>query len=85
MHGNVWEWCEGSNRKYSADPVENPPDGQGKNSRALRGGSWGNEAWGARSAYRFDLHRDDRAQFFGFRFSLRSIKPSQGIQAGGAR
>lgn len=85
MHGNVWEWCEGSKREYSADPVENPPDGQDQNSRALRGGSWNRGARLARSAARSGPPRDYRNQSFGFRFSLRSIKPSQGIHAGGAR
>lgn len=78
MHGNVWEWCAGSRRQYSAQAVENPPDGQDKDFRALRGGSWFIEAWNARSASRFDNHRDSRFQFIGFRLSLRSIKPSQG-------
>ena len=78
MHGNVWEWCEGRKREYSADPVETPPDGQDKNSRALRGGSWLYEAWVARSASRNGRHSVSRDQYFGFRFSLRSIKPSQG-------
>lgn len=85
MHGNLWEWCAGSRRQYSAQAVENPPDGQDKDSRALRGGSWHDVAGGARSAYRFGRPRDDRSRDFGFRFSLRSIKPGQGIQAGGAR
>ncbi|WP_338416660.1 SUMF1/EgtB/PvdO family nonheme iron enzyme [uncultured Sphaerotilus sp.] len=77
MHGNVWEWCAGSNRKYSAQAVENPPDGQDQNSRALRGGSWFDPAGRARSAYRFFNHRGLRRQSIGFRFSLRSIKPSR--------
>jgi formylglycine-generating enzyme required for sulfatase activity len=78
MHGNVWEWCEGSRREYKAEPVENPPDGQDRNSRALRGGSWFRVARLARSACRFGDHRDLRDRLCGFRFSLRSIKPSQG-------
>ena len=85
MHGNVWEWCEGSLRKYEEVPVDNPPDGRDQNSRALRGGSWHYVAGNARSAYRLDDHRVTRSQFIGFRFSLRPIKPSHGIQSGGAR
>lgn len=76
MHGNVWEWCEGSRRKYEEAPVENPPDGQDKGSSALRGGSWYFAAGGARSARRIDDLRDFRSRSGGFRFSLRSIKPS---------
>jgi formylglycine-generating enzyme required for sulfatase activity len=78
MHGNVWEWCEGSRREYKAEPVENPPDGQDRNSRALRGGSWIRVAGFARSAYRRGFPRVRGIQLYGFRFSLRSIKPSQG-------
>ena len=75
MHGNVWEWCAGSRRQYSAQAVENPPDDQDQNFGALRGGSWIGGAGRARSAYRYDYHRVLRSQLFGFRFSLRSIKP----------
>ena len=85
MHGNVWEWCQGSLRKYEDALVEDPPDGKDQNSCALRGGSWNSEAGSGRSAYRIDLRRDARNQVLGFRFSLRPIKPSQGTQAGGAR
>lgn len=77
MHGNVWEWCAGSRRQYSAQAVENPPDGQDQNVCALRGGSWNDPAGDARSAYRYDYHRVNRSRGYGFRFSLRFIKPSR--------
>lgn len=85
MHGNLWEWCEGGRRKYEGVSVENPPDGQNQVSRALRGGSWNSGARRARSASRGVHHRDDGDPNLGFRFSLRPIKPTQGIQPGGAR
>lgn len=85
MHGNVWEWCAGSRRQYSAEAVENPLDGQDKESRALRGGSWRDAAGLARSAFRIGDGRGSRIGGFGFRVSLRSIKPSHAIQADGAR
>jgi hypothetical protein len=39
----------------------------------VRGGSWGHDARGARSAFRFQWYRDDRSQSRGFRFLLRSM------------
>lgn len=75
MHGNVWEWCEGSRRKYEAKSVEDPLDGQDRGDCALRGGSWLLPAEGARSASRFEFHRDRRHRSSGFRFALRLIKP----------
>jgi formylglycine-generating enzyme required for sulfatase activity len=74
MHGNVREWCDGSLRSYDAETVENPSDGQDQKDRALRGGAWFDPAKLARSAYRLQLHRDDRFQDCGFRFALRSIR-----------
>ena len=85
MHGNVSEWCEGYIRDYEGVPAENPPDVQDQHSRALRGGSWSNGARYARSAYRNDDNRGSRSRNIGFRFSLRPIKPSHGIQSGGGR
>ena len=85
MHGNVWEWCEGGRRKYEGVPVENPPDGQGKDSRAVRGVSWFHMAKYARSAARYGANCFIRNRSIGFRFSLRPIKPSHGIRSGGAR
>lgn len=84
MHGNIWEWCEGSRHQYKATPVENPQDGQDQNFRALRGGSWRERSRQARSAFRDDLRRDDGYRRFGFRFSLRSITPSQVKDGGGS-
>ena len=85
MHGNLWEWCEGSLRKYTNISLENPSDGQNNSLRILRGGSWNDLADNARSAFRREILRDSRFPSYGFRFSLRPIKPSQGMRSGGAR
>lgn len=77
MHGNVWEWCEGTRRTYEAKAVEDPPDGQDNWDRALRGGSWSPPAREARSAFRREIPRDYRRRVFGFRFALRPIEPSR--------
>jgi sulfatase modifying factor 1 len=78
MHGNVWEWCADAKRIYAASAVENPDGGQDGVFRVLRGGSWDDVAGRARSAHRFESHRDYRLQGIGFRFALRSIEPGAG-------
>ncbi len=55
MHGNVWEWC--------ADELVHPWGRQ----RALRGGSWLNASWQARSANRWSAYADYAIDFIGFR------------------
>jgi formylglycine-generating enzyme required for sulfatase activity len=71
MSGNVWEWCRS---KY-----ENPEDDQIDNSggsRVLRGGSWGDNANGARAASRLDFTPDFRSDYFGFRLVVVRRPPS---------
>ncbi len=61
MSGNVWEWClnEYGNPKQVGV--------SGKESRAVRGGSWSLDRAFARRASRYGLHPDDRFDFIGFR------------------
>jgi formylglycine-generating enzyme required for sulfatase activity len=82
VHGNVWEWCAGSRRKYDEAEATDPPDGQDKDVRALRGGSWNVSPGDARSAFRHRRHRDFGWLDFGFRLALRSTSPGQ--EGGGA-
>ena len=67
MLGNVWEWCADNLRSYGADPVSDPVGSLDSAQRALRGGSWGNDARNVRAAYRYACVRDDRDISFGFR------------------
>ena len=59
MHGNVWEWCEAW---YDKD----------ENSKVLRGGSWYNDAYYTRSAYRDYRSPSNRHYNNGFRL-LRTL------------
>ncbi|MCM8622852.1 MAG: formylglycine-generating enzyme family protein [Candidatus Accumulibacter sp.] len=65
MHGNVWEWC-----------ADASGGGGGVAERALRGGSWINDAGNARSAYRCANAPDGATRRVGFRFALRSTSPA---------
>ena len=77
MHGNVWEWCYDGNREYAAEALENPGlDGLlAGAARALRGGSWGSGAQGARSACRGAGEPGGRDDIIGFRLACRSASP----------
>ncbi|SBT06002.1 conserved hypothetical protein [Candidatus Accumulibacter aalborgensis] len=66
MHGNVWEWC--ANADYDEERITHG----GVAVRALRGGSWGNDARIARSAYRHATSPVNASLYIGFRFALRS-------------
>ena len=51
MHGNVWEWCS----DWHGDALSGGTDPVGPNVgslRVIRGGGWGNDPVGCRSAYR---------------------------------
>jgi formylglycine-generating enzyme required for sulfatase activity/class 3 adenylate cyclase len=69
--GNVWEWCATRWKKpfpYNADQDEWQTDYlEGKNLRALRGGSWNYKAEVARCGYRFKFQPYGWTERGGFR------------------
>jgi formylglycine-generating enzyme required for sulfatase activity len=73
MHGNVWQWCQDVwHDTYVGAPTDGTAwvtDGE-PGRRVARGGSWCQEAGGARSAFRRSLEWDGRTFDFGFRVVL---------------
>ncbi|QQS49444.1 MAG: formylglycine-generating enzyme family protein [Acidobacteriota bacterium] len=70
MHGNVWEWCEDLwHGNYEGAPRDGSAwlSGGDSSMRVVRGGSFGNDAWYCRSAYRLDFVPDYRGHDLGFR------------------
>jgi formylglycine-generating enzyme required for sulfatase activity len=68
MHGNVWEYVAdfyGPYPKQAATDPKGPAKGE---SRVVRGGSFGSDAAGCRSAVRFQL--DPQAGFFDYGFRV---------------
>lgn len=54
MSGNVWEWVNDwyDAKYYGSSPKKNPPGPATGTSRDLRGGSWGDDDWFARTTTR---------------------------------
>jgi formylglycine-generating enzyme required for sulfatase activity len=79
MHGNVWEWCEDHwHNNYKGAPadgsawVDKDPGG----GWVVRGGSWDEDPWRCRSAYRRWLAPGDWiSDNFGFRVVVAASSP----------
>jgi formylglycine-generating enzyme required for sulfatase activity len=67
MHGNVWEWClDHWHNSYEGAPSDGSawlkPSANDEERRLLRGGSWGDDPGGCRSAFR-DLDQPGVASY----------------------
>jgi formylglycine-generating enzyme required for sulfatase activity len=76
MHGNVWEWCGDEwHEDYYGAPIDGSVWLDGNQDRSsLRGGSWFNDPYICRSAFRLNKYRRDNLNnFIGLRvlFSVR--------------
>ena len=72
MHGNVWEWClDQWHNNYQGAPADGSAwlDSyvDNYNKMLLRGGSWYNDPWSCRSAYRLGFPPVNRNNGLGFR------------------
>ena len=78
MHGNVWEWCQDGPREYSGNAMADPMGGQeALASRALRGGAWGSDPVGCRSAFRLAFRPGNRLSHIGFRVVFLQAGPEK--------
>jgi formylglycine-generating enzyme len=69
MHGNADQWCAdwADPEYYATSPVDDPTGPDSGRCRTLRGGSWCEAAFDARSARRGGLMPDTRKSSIGFR------------------
>ena len=69
MHGNVMEWVSDwfDATYYAQSPTDDPQGPASGSYRVVRGGGWGRDAEGCRSASRRQNAPDGRDVLFGFR------------------
>jgi formylglycine-generating enzyme required for sulfatase activity len=70
MAGNVWEWTGSLKTPYHYSASDGREDPNSTENRALRGGSWFNDAGFARAAYRLERGPGGFFGSFGFRLVL---------------
>ncbi|MEI6861954.1 MAG: formylglycine-generating enzyme family protein, partial [Verrucomicrobiota bacterium] len=74
MSGNVWEWCLDWVGDYRGGEVTNPRGPPSGSERVTRGGGWGYDAAGGRSAIRHGDEPGVRYFYNGFRLALSAVR-----------
>lgn len=69
VYGNVWEWVLDWHGPYPDKSERDPRGPQSGTSRVIRGGSFGNDAYGTRSANRGMSNPQNRSPGVGFRLA----------------
>jgi formylglycine-generating enzyme required for sulfatase activity len=69
MHGNVWEWCWDWYAAYDTGALTDPAGPASGLARVYRGGSWGSDGGGGRSASRPGYFAAGRRIGLGFRLA----------------
>ena len=67
MHGNVWEWTSSTARPYPYTDNDNHNQTGGQEQRIVRGGSWRDRPYRARSSMRLSYRPYQRVYNVGFR------------------
>lgn len=75
MHGNVWEWCQDWLWVYPTGAVRDPQGPAAGLGKVIRGGTWIQNGWHARSAARDFRDLVVRQTDIGFRVVLAPVQP----------
>jgi len=70
MHGNVCEWTRSLYKKYPYNDADGRNSLSKNGNRVIRGGSWRDRPWRARSAFRLDFPQWQQVYNVGFRIIL---------------
>ena len=75
ISGKVWEWCSDGYGNYPGGSVTDPQGPGSGSDRVFRGGGWGRDAGGCRSAGRYGGYPSYRSGGIGCRVVLAPSQP----------